>query len=168
MGKILDLRGHLGGKHIDAVGLTCMDGHAVGEELFYEGCSENVRHRYGGGFVWDRNITSHYPDQGLRLPLHRYRERPDVLDCQEHAFEASQQEPDRTERMRCGGQELVGDGTKTAAQRCSGMRSAIAASRCRTSARRRRLTIIVRNAAYSRTSTTTPCCWACPRSGSGS
>lgn len=52
---------------------------ALGEELFYEGCSDDVKERYGGGFVWQRAITSHYPDQGLRLPYHVYRDRPDVL-----------------------------------------------------------------------------------------
>jgi exodeoxyribonuclease V alpha subunit len=53
---------------------------ALGEELFYEGCSQRVRDRYAGGFVWQRSITSHYPDQGLRLPYHRYRDDPDVLE----------------------------------------------------------------------------------------
>ena len=53
---------------------------AVGEELFYEGCSDTVKQKYGGGFVWQRSITSHYPDQGLRLPYHVYRDRPDVLE----------------------------------------------------------------------------------------
>lgn len=51
----------------------------VGEELFYEGTSEPVRKRYGGGFVWDRNITSHYPDQGFRLPYHAYQNDSEVL-----------------------------------------------------------------------------------------
>jgi hypothetical protein len=53
---------------------------ALGEELFYEGCSDAVKERYGGGFVWQRGITSHYPDQGLRLPYHAYRNQPDVLE----------------------------------------------------------------------------------------
>jgi len=53
---------------------------AIGEELFYEGCSDDVKKMYGGGFVWQRTITSHYPDQGLRLPYHVYRDRPDVLE----------------------------------------------------------------------------------------
>lgn len=52
----------------------------VGEELFYDGTSEHDRQRYAGGFVWQRNITSHYPDQGLRIPYHRYRDQPEILD----------------------------------------------------------------------------------------
>lgn len=51
----------------------------VGEEMFYEGSSENTRKRYGGGFVWDRNITSHYPDEGFRIPYHRYADSPEIL-----------------------------------------------------------------------------------------
>lgn len=52
----------------------------VGNELFYEGCSDAVKKRYGGGFVWQRAISSHYPDQGLRIPYHAYRDRPDILE----------------------------------------------------------------------------------------
>jgi len=52
---------------------------AVGEELFFEGCSEEIKEKYAGGFVWQRAITSHYPDQGLRLPYHVYRDNPEVL-----------------------------------------------------------------------------------------
>lgn len=51
----------------------------IGDELMFTGCSEQVRERYGGGFVWDRTVTSHYPDQGLRLPYHAYRGRPEVM-----------------------------------------------------------------------------------------
>jgi len=53
---------------------------ALGEELFYEGCSDAVKERYGGGFVWQHAIRSHYPDQGVRLPYHVYRTRPDALE----------------------------------------------------------------------------------------
>ena len=53
---------------------------AVGDELMYAGCSDRIRQRYGGGFVWDRTITSHYPEQGLRIPYHLYLERPELLE----------------------------------------------------------------------------------------
>lgn len=49
----------------------------VGGELFYDGCDERTMDRYGG-YVWDRNITSAYPDQGLRLPYHLYKDDPRV------------------------------------------------------------------------------------------
>lgn len=52
---------------------------AVGEELFYEGCSDRDRKSYAGGFVWQRAITSYYPDEGLRIPYHVYRDCPDIL-----------------------------------------------------------------------------------------
>lgn len=52
---------------------------SIGEELMFAGCSQQVRERYGGGFVWDRTVTSHYPDQGLRLPYHVYRDRPELM-----------------------------------------------------------------------------------------
>lgn len=52
---------------------------AVGDELFHEGCSDAVKEKHGGGFVWQRSVTSHYPDQGLRLPYHLYQDRPDIL-----------------------------------------------------------------------------------------
>ena len=52
---------------------------AIGEVMFYEGCSEPIRRKYGGGFVWQLPVTSHYPDQGFRLPYHLYLEQPDLL-----------------------------------------------------------------------------------------
>lgn len=49
----------------------------VGGELFYDGCDERTMERYGG-YVWDRNITSAYPEEGLRLPYHLYKDDPRV------------------------------------------------------------------------------------------
>ena len=51
----------------------------IGPSLRYENTTEHVRRRYAGGMVWARNITSHYPEQGLRLPYHRYRENAETL-----------------------------------------------------------------------------------------
>ncbi|MFV9506961.1 MAG: hypothetical protein AB4911_20620 [Oscillochloridaceae bacterium umkhey_bin13] len=51
----------------------------IGGEIRWLNQSENMERRYGR-FVWDRNVTSHYPDQGLRLPYHRYMDRPEVLE----------------------------------------------------------------------------------------
>lgn len=48
----------------------------VGETLFYEGCNEETKRKFGGANVWDRNITSHYPDGGFRLPYHLYYNDP--------------------------------------------------------------------------------------------
>lgn len=52
----------------------------VGDIKFYENTSESVRERYGGGFIWQCDVTSHYPDEGLRLPYHLYLDRPEVLE----------------------------------------------------------------------------------------
>jgi hypothetical protein len=43
----------------------------------YEGMTAQARADYGGGFVWEVDLTSHYPDEGFRLPYHRYADRPD-------------------------------------------------------------------------------------------
>ena len=51
----------------------------VGGELTWIGQSTDMEQRYGPN-VWVRNITSHYPDQGLRLPYHAYMNHPDVLE----------------------------------------------------------------------------------------
>jgi hypothetical protein len=48
----------------------------VGDLMYYDGCNDETKHKFGGGFVWDRNLTSYYPDQGFRLPYHLYQEDP--------------------------------------------------------------------------------------------
>lgn len=52
----------------------------IGEELLYENCSSTTKEKFGGGFLWDRNIVSHYPEQGLRLPYHLYLDKPEILE----------------------------------------------------------------------------------------
>ncbi|WP_134500736.1 ATP-dependent DNA helicase [Microvirga pakistanensis] len=52
---------------------------AVGEELRYENVTPEIAERYAGGMVWARNVTSHYPNEGLRLPYHLYRDNPEIL-----------------------------------------------------------------------------------------
>jgi exodeoxyribonuclease V alpha subunit len=51
----------------------------VGEELFYDGVSAESMERYGG-FVWARNVTNSYPDEGFRLPYHRFRDDREALE----------------------------------------------------------------------------------------
>ena len=48
----------------------------VGEEIFYENVTDRISERYAGGMVWARNITSRYPEDGLRLPYHDYIDDP--------------------------------------------------------------------------------------------
>lgn len=51
----------------------------VGKELFYENVSEEIAKRYAGGMIWARDISAAYPDEGVRLPYHRYLDQPDRL-----------------------------------------------------------------------------------------
>lgn len=53
---------------------------SIGDVLFYEGMSEENKKKYAGGFVWQMPITSHYPDQGFRLPYDVYTGNQDVLE----------------------------------------------------------------------------------------
>lgn len=53
---------------------------AVGDELFYEGCSPETVKKYAGGFIWQRNITSCYPDLGFVIPYHNYIDNQEMLN----------------------------------------------------------------------------------------
>ena len=47
---------------------------------YYEGASEKNKLKYAGGFVWQMPITSHYPNQGFRIPYEKYLDKPKVLN----------------------------------------------------------------------------------------
>ena len=51
----------------------------VGNRLVYDEVTDNISERYAGGMIWARNISSHYPNEGLRLPYHNYRDDPETL-----------------------------------------------------------------------------------------
>lgn len=51
----------------------------IGEELFYRNVKPNIAEKYAGGMIWARDITAAYPDEGVRLPYHRYRDDPERL-----------------------------------------------------------------------------------------
>jgi len=52
----------------------------VSDRLTYDNVSETIAERFAGGMIWARNVSSLYPDEGLRLPYHRYREDPETLN----------------------------------------------------------------------------------------
>ena len=52
----------------------------IGDRLVYDEATEYIRERYADGIIWARNVSSHYPDQGIRLPYHRYRNDPEALE----------------------------------------------------------------------------------------
>lgn len=50
------------------------------EQMVYEGCSEETKAKYAKGFVWQRLLSSSYPDEGLRIPYNAYRDKPEILE----------------------------------------------------------------------------------------
>lgn len=51
-----------------------------GEALFYDGVTEEEKKYYANGLVWQRTLTSAYPQEGLRIPYEKYREKPEILE----------------------------------------------------------------------------------------
>ena len=51
----------------------------VGEDLFYDNVEPQIAEKYAGGVIWARQITSSYPEEGVRLPYHRYLDDPERL-----------------------------------------------------------------------------------------
>lgn len=52
----------------------------IGKPLFYPNATDDIKKRFAQGMVWARNVTSHYPDEGFRIPYHAYRDQPDLLE----------------------------------------------------------------------------------------
>ena len=52
----------------------------IGPLYHYNKTSENVKRKYAGGFVWQRPVTSTYPDEGFRIPYWKYMDDEDVLE----------------------------------------------------------------------------------------
>ena len=53
---------------------------SMGDFYFYEDVSDEIAKHYARGLVWQKPITSCYPDQGLRIPYEKYMDKPDVLE----------------------------------------------------------------------------------------
>ncbi|MEZ8095513.1 AAA family ATPase [Photobacterium swingsii] len=47
---------------------------SIGEPRYYLNCSEETKQRYHNGYVWQREVTNCYPEQGIRLPYHLYKD----------------------------------------------------------------------------------------------
>ncbi|MCD8176239.1 MAG: AAA family ATPase [Tannerellaceae bacterium] len=46
----------------------------------YELATPEERKRYAGAFVWQIPITANYPEEGFRIPYHKYINQPDILE----------------------------------------------------------------------------------------
>ena len=52
----------------------------VGNIMFYDGTDEATKNRFGGAYIWQVNVETHYPDQGFRIPYHQYSKDDDILE----------------------------------------------------------------------------------------
>ena len=51
----------------------------TGDILYYNNVSDKNKQKYADGFVWQMPVTSHYPDEGFRIPYHKYLDNEEVL-----------------------------------------------------------------------------------------
>ncbi len=51
----------------------------IGDELFFAHDTSKNTKGFGPPIIWARNLTSAYPDEGMRLPYHRYLDDPQRL-----------------------------------------------------------------------------------------
>lgn len=47
---------------------------------YYDNTSEEIQKRYAGGFVWQRPITSTYPDEGFCIPYWKYIDDEKIIE----------------------------------------------------------------------------------------
>lgn len=52
----------------------------VHEYMEYQQATPEERKKYAGAAVWQIPITSNYPEEGFRIPYHKYKDQPDVLE----------------------------------------------------------------------------------------
>lgn len=52
----------------------------IEDTYYYDNTSDEVRKKYAGGFVWQKPITSTYPDEGFCIPYWKYMDDEDVLN----------------------------------------------------------------------------------------
>lgn len=51
-----------------------------GDALFFENVSDEEKKYYANGLVWQRTITSAYPDQGFHIPYEKYIDKPEIIE----------------------------------------------------------------------------------------
>lgn len=50
-----------------------------GQIEFYKDTNDQTRRQFGGGFIWQMNVETMYPDEGLCIPYHKYLDKPEIL-----------------------------------------------------------------------------------------
>lgn len=52
----------------------------IGDFYYYTNCTDEIRERYANGIVWQKPITSNYPEEGIRIPYEKYMENEKILN----------------------------------------------------------------------------------------
>lgn len=52
----------------------------IGNFHYYENTTDQIKADYAGGVIWQKPITSNYPDEGLSIPYWKYMNKESVLD----------------------------------------------------------------------------------------
>ncbi|MDR1802383.1 MAG: AAA family ATPase [Treponema sp.] len=86
----------------------------IGKELFYENVPEDIIVKYAGGFIWQRSLTSVYPEQGMRIPFEQYYDNQEVL-------ENIAIEPDNPRAFKYATREISDDDLITLVERLIGV-----------------------------------------------
>ena len=47
---------------------------------YYENTTEEIKNEYAGGVIWQKPVTSNYPEEGLAIPYWKYMKDESVLD----------------------------------------------------------------------------------------
>ena len=89
-------------------------GETVGNEMFFNNISEETAKNYVNELVWQRTLTSLYPEQGMRIPFEQYYDRPEVL-------ENIVIEPDNLRAFKYATREIADDDLITLVERLIGV-----------------------------------------------
>ncbi len=52
----------------------------IDDMYYYDKVSPNIQRRYAGGFVWQRPVTSTFPDEGFCIPYQKYIDKEDIIE----------------------------------------------------------------------------------------
>ena len=74
----------------------------IGDFSYYTDCTDEIKERYANGIVWQKPITSNYPEEGLRIPYEKYMDDEDTLN-------RIMFKPDNNEPFKYGSREVSND-----------------------------------------------------------